>query len=103
MTNIKNELVKKKDVVNAWNISLKYSTILMDHYESDDFFDIVYNIYDEYLSELKRKQINLKGKNYLQIWETMIKTQIRNPKRDIRVGAIKVLHQTNVQRCDRFN
>ena len=103
MTNIKNELVKKKDVINAWNISLKYSTILMDHYENDDFFDIVYNIYDEYLSELKRKQINLKGKNYLQIWETMIKTQIRNPKRDIRVGAIKILHQTNVQRCDRFN
>ena len=75
----------------------------MDHSNNDDCFDIVYGIHHEYLSELQRRGLNFKNKNYMQVWDTMINTQKRNPKRDIKAGAIKLLHQTNVQRCDRFN
>ena len=86
------ETNKKQNIIDAWKISLKYSKILMDHSNNDD-----------YLSELQREGLNFKNKNYMQVWDTMINTQKRNPKRDIKAGAIKLLHQTNVQRCDRFN
>jgi len=95
------EINKKKGVIQAWNISLKYSKRLMEHANNDDCFDIVYGIHREYLSELHRNGLSLKRKNYMQIWDTMINTQKRNPKRDIRVASIRLLHQTNVQRCDR--
>tara|TARA_Y100000817_G_scaffold175983_1_gene137421 strand:- start:74 stop:409 length:336 start_codon:yes stop_codon:yes gene_type:complete len=97
------ETNKKQNIIDAWKISLKYSKILMDHSNNDDYFDIVYGIHHEYLSELQREGLNFKNKNYMQVWDTMINTQKRNPKRDIKAGAIKLLHQTNVQRCDRFN
>ena len=97
------ETNKKQSIIDAWKISLKYSKILIDHSNNDDFFDIVYNIHHEYLSELRGKGLNLKQKNYMKVWDTMINTQKRNSKRDIKAGAIKLLHQTNVQRCDRFN
>jgi len=97
------ETNKKHNIINAWKISLKYSTILMDHSNNDGFFDIVYSIHHEYLSELQRRGLNFKNKNYMQIWDTMINTQKRNPNRDIKAGAIKLLHQTNIQRCDLFN
>ena len=97
------ETNKKQSIIDAWKISLKYSKILMDHSNNDDCFDIVYGIHHEYLSELQREGLNFKNKNYMQVWDTMINTQKRNPKRDIKAGAIKLLHQTNVQRCDRFN
>lgn len=97
------ETNKKQSIIDAWKISLKYSKILMEHSNTDGCFDIVYGIHHEYLSELQRNGLNLKQKNYMQIWDTMINTQKRNPKRDIRVASIRLLHQTNVQRCDRFN
>lgn len=97
------ETNKKQSIIDAWKISLKYSKILMGHSNNDENFDIVYNIHHEYLSELQRNGLNLKQKNYMQIWDTMINTQIRNSKRNIKAAAIKLLHQTNVQRCDRFN
>jgi hypothetical protein len=103
MKNIAYETKKNDRVRDAWNISLKYSNILMDNSKDDKFFNIYLTIYGEYLSELKRKRIYFKDKNYVKIWETMVNTQLRNPKRDVRAGSIKLLHQTNVQRLEIMN
>lgn len=103
MKNIAYETRRNDRVRQAWDISLKYSTILMDNSKNDNFFNIYLTTYGEYLSELKRKRINFKDKNYVKIWETMVNTQLRNPKRDIRAGSIKLLHQTNVKHSEIMN
>lgn len=103
MKNIAYEKKRNDKVRDAWNISLKYSTILMDNSKNDNFFNIYFSIYEEYLSELKRKRINFEDKNYFKIWETMVNTQLRNLKRDVRAGSIKLLHQTNIQRSEIMN
>ena len=55
MKNIAYETKRNDRVRDAWNISLKYSTILMDNSKNDNFFNIYLTTYGEYLSELKKK------------------------------------------------
>ena len=86
----------------AWNISKKYTTILMDHEDGNAFFDIAQNIHSQYISELKYKKLDtIEKRNYIQVWDTMINTVNNNPKIDVCRGAIKLLHQTSVQRSFR--
>ena len=82
----------------AWKISEKYSTILMEHENNNIHFEIAPNIYSQYLSELRLNKINIRNKNYTQIWETMMNTVNNNPKQSVCRAAIKLLHQTSVQR-----
>ena len=82
----------------AWNISYKYSSILMKKIDSEDIYEIYeicFSIYHQYLNELKYKKLNMK-KNYTQIWGTMINTLIKG-NNGIK-GPIHILHQTNQQR-----
>ena len=76
----------------------KYADILIVHEGEDDYFSIALNIYYQFISELKLKKIPHQNKNYVQVWETMTNTIINNPKVDVCRSAIKLLHQTSVQR-----
>ncbi len=91
--------MKKEKYNEAWKISKKYTSILMEHEDNNDHFKIAPNIYSQYLSELQLKNIdrNIKQR-YVQIWETMINTVNHNLKVDVCRAAIKLLHQTSVQR-----
>ena len=94
-----NEFNKKQRIKKAWNISKKYSHILIEHENKNEHLDIAANIHYQYISELKYKGIDArKNKNYVQIWDTMINTINNNPKIDVQRASIKLLHQTSVQR-----
>jgi len=85
---------KYNDYKNAWITSLKYSTILMKYIDSEDLYETCFVNYSQYYNELTRNRYNVR-RNYTQIWDTMINT-IRNEK-NMRM-AVRLLHQTNVQR-----
>jgi len=98
MNNRKKEYQNRDKIHEGWNISKKYSTILMEHENENEYFQIAPNIYHQFVSELKVKNIPYINKNYLQVWETMLNTLNKNPKINVCRGSIKLLHQTNVQR-----
>lgn len=99
MINHQRELNKKLKYKEAWNISKKYTTILIEHENKNEHLDIAANIHYQYISELKYKGIDTKVKNnYIQVWNTMINTVNNNPKINVQRGSIKLLHQTSVQR-----
>ena len=89
----------KQRYKEAWKISKKYTTILMDHENKNEHLDISANIHHQYISELKYKSIDIRKKNnYIQVWDTMVNTVNNNPKIDVQRASIKLLHQTSVQR-----
>ena len=90
--------MKKEKYNEAWKISKKYTSILMEHEDNNDHFEIAPNIYSQYLSELRLNKIQIRNKNYAQIWETMMNTVNNNPKQSVCRAAIKLLHQTSVQK-----
>ena len=99
MNNHQRELNKKLKYRDAWTISKKYTTILLEHENKNEHLDIAANIHYQYISELKYKDIDTKVKNnYIQVWDTMINTVNNNPKINVQRASIKLLHQTSVQR-----
>jgi predicted DNA-binding protein (UPF0278 family) len=100
MNNYQKELNKQLKYKEAWNISKKYTTILIEHENKNEHLDIAANIYYQYISELKYKDIDVRVKNnYIQSWNTMINTVNNNPKINVKRASIKLLHQTSVQRA----
>jgi predicted DNA-binding protein (UPF0278 family) len=100
MNNYQKELNKQLKYKEAWNISKKYTTILIEHENKNEHLDIAANIYYQYISELKYKDIDVRVKNnYIQAWNTMINTVNNNPKINVKRASIKLLHQTSVQRA----
>lgn len=100
------EMNNFNDVKQAWNISKKYTTILMDNQNNDNFIDMFYTIHGQFLSELRNKKLNRNNKkNYIKSWNTVLNTIHKNPKVTVTVkrGSIKLLHQTNVQRCYNYD
>jgi len=84
----------------CWNISHKYSKILIKNIDSKDIYTICCSIHGQYITELTSKNLPLKNKKhtiktYIQIWETMLNT-VR--KGEVEKVAIRLLHQTNCQR-----
>tara|TARA_Y100001958_G_C20706004_1_gene209883 strand:- start:9 stop:338 length:330 start_codon:yes stop_codon:yes gene_type:complete len=84
----------------CWDISHKYSSILMKNLNSGDLYTICCSVYGQYLTELKSKRLQSKDKkgrikNYIQVWSTMLNT-VR--KGEVEKQAIRLLHQTNCQR-----
>ena len=100
MENREKEMKQKEKYYEGWKISKKYSTTLMDHEDNNEYFEIAPNVYHQFISELKVKKVPHTGKKYIQIWDTMINTVQNNPKIRVCRGAIKLLHQTNVQRTN---
>ena len=88
------------NVKDVWNISKKYSSILMDNQDNDNFINMFYTIHEQFLSELRKKRLDRNNKkNYIKLWNTVLNTVHKNPKLEIQRASIKLLHQTNVQRC----
>ena len=79
----------------AWNVSYKYSSYLIKKINHKDIHILCYNIYNQYMNELKNKKINNKNqsKKYIQIWNTMINTLF---KQNIK-KSINLLHLTNLK------
>jgi len=91
------EMNNFKNVKDVWNISKKYSSILMDN---DNSINMFYTIHEQFLSELRKKRLDRNNKkNYIKLWNTVLNTVHKNPKLEIQRASIKLLHQTNVQRC----
>ena len=97
MENREKEMKQKEKYHEGWKISKKYSTILMDHEDKNEYFEIAPNIYHQFISELKVKKVPHVNKNYIQIWDTMINT-IKLEK-NMKM-AVRILHLTN---CKKIN
>ena len=103
MDNRRKEMKQKEKYHEGWCLSKKYSSILMDHEVKDEHFNIASNVYHQFISELKVKNIPHTDKNYIQVWETMLNTIQNNPKLHVCRGAMKLLHQTSIQRSSKVN
>ena len=79
----------------CWNLSKRYSGILMKNLDSRDLYTICRSISGEYLNELTGNNLSLEG-NHIQVWQTMINTV---KKGDHSIASIRLLHQTNCQRA----
>ena len=97
--NREKELNKQKKYRNGWNTSKKYTDILMLHSENDRNNDMCFAINSQFMNELTTRGIpHNKKLNYVQCWDTLLNTLLKNPKINVQRGALKLLHQTNVQR-----
>ena len=79
----------------CWKTSLKYSNMLVKNINSNDLYSISASIYGQYMSELQSRHLPMKYKNYIQVWTTMLNTIKKGNHSRM---AIKLLHQTNLQR-----
>ena len=79
----------------CWKASLKYSSQLNKNSKSNDLDNLCHSIYGQYINELQSRRLPMKNKNYIQIWSTMLNTVKRGNHTQM---AIKLLHQTNLQR-----
>ena len=97
--NRKKELNIQVKYHEGWKISKKYTDILMSHSENDRNIDMCFAIHSQYINELRTRRIPFSKKlNYIQCWDTLLNTLLRNPKISVQRGALKLLHQTSVQR-----
>ena len=85
-----------KDNKEIWNISLKYSTILMNNKSKLD--TIFSSVYGEYINELKMKKLNHNNKNlkHIMIWETL-SNNLKKIHND-HMLSLQILHLTNIYR-----
>tara|TARA_B110000967_G_C18770106_1_gene502607 strand:+ start:330 stop:644 length:315 start_codon:yes stop_codon:yes gene_type:complete len=97
--NREKELQKKKTYYEGWSISKKYTEILILHSDGDRNIDMCFAVHSQFMNELNRRGIPYNKKsNYVQCWDTLVNTLLRNPKINVQRAAIKLLHQTSVQR-----
>ena len=81
----------------SWEISHKYTKILMKSIDHNDLYSICSVVYGQYMNELRNKKLNYKdSKNYVQIWNTMMNTVLKNVNSK---SSVRLLHQTSQQRC----
>lgn len=93
------ELINKEKYYQSWNISKKYTQILMNHERNDENLDMCFDIHKQFIHELINKGLDISGKkNYIRCWDTLLNTLLNNPKILVQRNALKLLHQTNIQR-----
>ena len=93
------EIKRNKKISDAWNISKKYTSILINNSKNDRNINVFPIIYGQFINELRNKKIIYSDtKNYIQCWNTTLNTIYKNPKIKCKRAAIKLLHQTSVQR-----
>lgn len=71
--NRKIEIERNYNLKRGWNISHKYSSILIDNLEKIDI-DKIMSIYGIFITELKSQKLEYNNKKYINCWETMINT-----------------------------
>ena len=93
----KNALNQYNTHLKNWELSLKYSKILIDNINKPDLFLLCLSTYNEYIKSVKKlhKDKNIINRNFIQIWETMINTVKKGE--DNMKFSIRLLHQTNIQ------
>ena len=96
----------QNDHHEAWRLSYKYSGYLLNNIDSDDLYDTCLVNHGQFMNELKNKGIKTTnnkggGKNYSQIWTTMLHTVAKYDNNSR--GAVSLLHQTNQQRVSKLN
>ena len=97
--NREREIKNNIKVRDAWNISKKYSQILMNNQKNDKNLSMCFVIHGQFINELRNKKLKFtKDNNYIQCWNTLLNTILNNPKIKCQRTAIKLLHQTNIQR-----
>tara|TARA_B100000902_G_C27190271_1_gene853540 strand:+ start:236 stop:550 length:315 start_codon:yes stop_codon:yes gene_type:complete len=97
--NREKEFNKQAKYHEGWKTSKKYTDILMSHSENDRNIDMCFAIHSQYINELRTRRIPFSKKlNYIQCWDTLLNTLLGNPKISVQRGALKLLHQTSVQR-----
>ena len=102
MTNRYKEVNNNQKLYEALTISKKYTQILMKNDKSDEDLNMCFDLYNQFIHELKNKNIDYSIKrNYIQCWTTLLNTLLKNPKIKVQRGALKLLHQTNIQRSYR--
>lgn len=99
MSNRHRETKQYKKHVDAWNISKKYSQILIDQEDDNENLNTFFTVHSQFISELENRKLETnKKKIYIQCWNTVLNTLLNNPKIKCQRASIKLLHQTNVQR-----
>ena len=69
----------------------------MKSIDHNDLYSICSVVYGQYMNELRNKKLNYKdSKNYVQIWNTMMNTVLKNVNSK---SSVRLLHQTSQQRC----
>ena len=51
MENREKEMKQKETYQEGWKISAKYSTILMDHEDRNEYFEIAPNVYHQFIQD----------------------------------------------------
>lgn len=97
--NREKDLNKQRKYRLGWEISKKYTDILMFNSKDDKNLGMCFAIHSQFMNELKNRNVP-RGKkiNYVQCWDTLLNTLLKNPKVNVQRGALKLLHQTSVQR-----
>ena len=94
-----NSQIIQNNHFEAWNLSYKYSTILLNKINHKNIFELCFSIHENYINELKQKKIiksikKNKNKNYIQVWNTMLNSMKKNHN----ISSIRLLQQTSQQR-----
>lgn len=98
--NREKELNKQRKYRLGWEISKKYTDILMMNSKDDKNLGMCFAIHSQFINELRNRNVPIDKKiNYIQCWDTLLNTLLRNSKVSVQRGALKLLHQTSVQRA----
>lgn len=100
-SNREKEVLKKLNHYELWNLSKKYTEILVNHIkENSELQYLSENICKQFYSELTSRNFYLpKNHTIFHCWNTMIRTIQKHPcKRSLHKQSIQLLHQTSVQR-----
>ncbi len=98
--NREKELNKQRKYRLGWEISKKYTDILMCNSKDDKNLGMCFAIHSQFMNELRNRNVPRNKKlNYIQCWNTLLNTLLKNPKVNVQKGALKLLHQTSVQRA----
>jgi len=81
--------------LKTWELSLKYSTILMSNINTSNLYSLCISTTDEYIKSVKKlyKNKNVMDRNFIQIWKTMLNT-VKHGKN--MKSCIRLLHHTNL-------
>lgn len=99
-SNREREVINQKLHFELWDLSKKYTTILMNHlkdsYNNEHLQELSNSIYKQFIAEVKSRNFVIKKDNkVIQCWKTMINTV---NKEKLYKPSIRLLHQTSVQR-----
>ena len=85
--------------LQAWKLSLQYSTILRNNINKDDIINIALGVYEEYIHSLKSNGIVNKDKSYYKLWETMLQTLKKDKHSfELKKSVINNIHYTSLKK-----